>query len=166
MKTILSLIILCFSSMLLYAQNSWVTVKADQRVTLKFPFEPEKLDRDTYMAFERDSSAFYGLVITDFTELGGDSIMLESLKKKPEFAVGLRDLAMKSIKGAKMGDIKIGNWKGFTSYTTFGTDYQNKTYKMLMLIIGNKMYSFCAGGAPGAITGKVDQFFAGIQESH
>jgi hypothetical protein len=61
-----------------------------------------------------------------------------------------------------LADLTIGTWKGFTSYSTNGTDEKMKRYDMFMVIIGNKLYSFSTVTANGASLQGRDTFFSTI----
>jgi len=61
-----------------------------------------------------------------------------------------------------MADFTIGTYKGFTSYTSTGTDAAKKKYDMFMFIIGNKLYSVSTITAEGSPTTGHDAFLASV----
>lgn len=164
MKKAFTLLVIIISPMCLLAQQKWVSVKVDDRITVGFPFAPKKIDSNCYMSVEADSSKVYALYILDLKEeLGADSAMIDQVKNKPDFASGLGQIAVKSVKGLKISEVKIGSLQGFTSYTTSGTDIQGKIYQLLMLIVGSKFYTFMEFRVSRIKDEKAEQFFSTIK---
>ncbi len=164
MKTAFTLLGIIMSPLCLLAQQKWVLVEVDNRITVGFPLAPEKIDKNNYMSVEADSSKVYALYILDLKdEFGADSAMIDQMKNKPDFASGLGQVALKSVKGLKMAEVKTGSRQGFTSYTTSGTDIQGNMYELLMLIVGSKFYTFTEFHVSQLKDKKSEQFFSTIQ---
>jgi hypothetical protein len=122
--------------------QTWVTHRGDNRISVKFPTEPKELIKGTYGATLKDSSNVFVFTIVDFEEVAHiDSTALAPFKATPQFAAQLKEGMSKSLPSVNLEDFKIGTWKGFTSYTTSGTDKLSNKYTIFMILIGNKLYS-------------------------
>lgn len=162
-STLLCLLLFIAVPFITQAQTNWVTHKADERVSVKFPTAPrETAAKGTIVATEPDSSVAYILTVVDFTTFGVDSAALAPVKATPEFAAQLKTGMGQSMPNLVMEDLKIGEWKSFTSYATTGTDTKKNKYKMMMVIIGTKLYSLTAVCKPTVDTAKADKFFASL----
>jgi len=159
MKPTLTILLILISSFILRAQNNWITFKADERLSIKSPAKPQDDTRGNYLSFEADSSVIYSLGVIDLKEMGGDSTIIKQIIKNPEFALKMREFAMRSFKAVKMEDFTAGEWKGFTSYRSSGTDQQMKMYDMLMFFVDYKMYNLTTVRLPKIGNAKVEQFF-------
>ena len=168
MKKILSLVTITMLMVTVtHAQNGWVTHKGDNRVSVKFPSEPKETIPGSFVAISsKDSSIVYVFSIVDFTKFDIDSAGLVPLKTLPQFAAQLKAGMKKSIPAADFEDIKIGMWKGFTSYTTSGADSKQKKYDMFMFIIGSKLYSLSTIRLPGVEVKGRDDYFATVEITH
>jgi len=168
MKKILFLVTIAMLSVtVLHAQNGWITHKGDDRVLVKFPSEPQETTPGTFVAIaSKDSSTVYVFSIVDFTKFGIDSASLVPLKTIPQFTAQLKAGMKKSIPTANFEDIKISTWKGFTSYTTTGTDPKGKKYDMFMFIIGSKLYSLSTIRLSGIDVKGRDDYFAAVEITH
>ncbi len=166
MKKILSLVTIAMLTVtVIHAQNGWITHKGDDRVSVKFPSEPQETAPGTLVSVaSKDSSTVYVFSIVDFfTKFGIDSATLVPLKTIPRFTAQLKAGMKKSIPAADFDDIKISTWKGFTSYTTAGTDPKGKKYDMFMFIIGSKLYSLSTIRLSGVDVKGRDDYFAAIE---
>jgi len=151
---------------IVHAQEGWVTHKGDNRISVKFPTEPKEVVAGTFAAKGKDSVA-YVFTIVDFVAVAGiDSTALAPIKETPEFASQLKNGIGQSLPDVQLEDFKIGTWKGFTSYTTTGTDSKKKQYDMFMFIIGNKLYSISTIVAGGASLEGRDTFFKSVMLSN
>ena len=142
MKKIYTLIIaLLITVGIANAQDSWVTHVADNRVSVKFPVEPKELTPGSFITTDKAGVA-YVFTVVDFVQVAGiDSVALKPMKATREFAAQMKTGLLQSLPGVDMADFTIGTYKGFTSYTSTGTDAAKKRYNMFMFIIGNKLYS-------------------------
>lgn len=148
---------------MLKAQTNWITHKADNRISVKFPTEPKELIKGTYGATLKDSSNVFVFTIVDFEEVAHiDSTALAPFKATPQFAAQLKEGMSKSLPNVNLEDFKIGTWKGFTSYTTSGTDNLNNKYTIFMILIGNKMYSLSTIIKNNTTTNLTADYFASI----
>jgi hypothetical protein len=164
MKKILFLIgALIFATTITHAQTNWVTHKADNRISVKFPSEPKELTPGSFITASKDSSIAYVFTMVDFVQVAGiDSVALAPIKATPEFAAQLKGGMKQSLPKVDLSDFVIGKWKGFTSYTANGIDDKKKRYDMFMFIIGNKLYSLSTIIADGKGTKERDEFFGSI----
>src|SRR5476651_989974 len=160
MKKLLLLVAMAMLSVTsIYAQSGWVTYKADDRISVKFPIAPKDLQPGTVMAAP-DSTSIFILTVVDFTQFGLDSVALAPMKNSTEFTGQIKTGMLQSLPGVELADFKIATWKGFTTYTTSGSDTKKKNYDIYMVLVGNKMYSLTnvrSGGVP--VKGR-DDFFA------
>src|ERR1700733_7688346 len=102
------------------AQDGWVTHKGDNRISVKFPSEPKELTPGSFIAVDKDSVA-YIFTIVDFVKVANiDSVALAPMKATPEFAAELKTGMKQSLPDVDLADFTIGNWKGFTSYSSSG----------------------------------------------
>jgi hypothetical protein len=145
------------------SQTNWVTHKGDNRISVKFPAEPKELIKGTYGTALKDSSNVFIFTIVDFEEVAHiDSTALAPVKATPQFAAQLKEGMNKSLPMVKLEDFKIGSWKGFTSYTTTGTDNSNNKYNMFIFIIGTKLYSLSTILKPNSTTNLTADYFSSI----
>ena len=148
------------------AQDGWVTHKGDNRISVKFPSEPKELTPGSFIAVDKDSIA-YIFTIVDFVKVANiDSATLAPMKATPEFAAQLKTGMQQSLPDVNLADFTIGNWKGFTSYTSTGLDSKRKKYDMFMFIIGNKLYSVSTVRVDGVGTKGRDDFVNSIMLSN
>ncbi len=145
------------------AQDAWVSHKADNRISVKFPNEPKEVVAGTFITHDKDSVG-YVLTVVDFVAVAGiDSVALAPMKDTPEFAAQLKQGMGSSLPGVTLDDFTLGKWKGFTSYTTKGINSAQKTKMYLfMVLIGNKMYSLSAVVPDSRSTKGRDDFFASL----
>ena len=167
MKKLITLVIAVLLAVtIVHAQEGWVTHKGDNRISVKFPSAPSEVIAGTYAAKDKDS-VVYVFTIVDFVQVAGiDSIALAPLKATPEFASQLKTGLNQSLPDVQLQDFKIGTWKGFTSYTSTGTDSKKKQYDMFLFIIGNKLYSVSTIIAGGASLEGRDIFFKSVMLSN
>ncbi|HTK19762.1 MAG TPA: hypothetical protein VL442_09630 [Mucilaginibacter sp.] len=167
MKKIICLFILTVvSASLAFSQTAWVTHKADDKVSVKFPNAPKEVIPGTFISIEKvgKDSVGYALTVVDFVKVAGiDSAALAPIKATPEFASQLKTGMTQSLPGVELEDFKISTWKGYTSYTSTGNS-PSKKQKMyiFMVLIGTKMYSLAAMVPDGAANTGRDQFFSSL----
>jgi len=166
-KLITLLFTVIFAVNIIHAQTNWITHKADNRVSLKFPTEPVERIKGTFIATSKDTSIAYVFTVVDFAATAGvDSTAIAPYKTTPEFASQLKAGILKSLPTVELEDFKIGTWKGFTSYTSTGVDNKSKKYFLFMFIIGNKLYSVSSILAPNADIKKKDEFVSAVEISN
>jgi len=149
-----------FSVMVVHAQEGWVTHKSG-RLSVKFPVAPKEVQPGTILA-SPDSNKVFVFTVVDFTQFGLDSASLVPVKATPEFAGQIKTGMSITLKGVTLDDFKIGDFNGYTTYTTAGVDAQKKQYDMLMILIGNKMYSLTAVRRNGIAATDKDAYFASV----
>ena len=149
------------------AQTNWVTHKADNRISVKFPTEPKELIKGTYGVALKDSSNVFVFTVVDFEEVAHiDSTALAPYKSTPAFAAQLKAGLNKSLPNVTLEDFKIGTWKGFTNYTSSGLDNLKNKYTLFMFIIGNKLYSLSTIIKNNATTNLTPDYFSSISLSN
>lgn len=168
MKRIAALLIITFFSVTLaYSQEGWIEHRADDRVSVKFPYEPAEKIPGSFIAISPDSSSAFVFTVVDFVKVANiDSVGLAPIKATPEFAAQLKTGILQSLPDVDLSDFKIGTWNGFTSYTANGVDPKMKKYDIFMFIIGNKLYSLSTIiGQGGSLQGR-DTFFNSVTLSN
>jgi hypothetical protein len=166
MKKILVLLvaIVLLTIAVVRAQQPWVTHKVNDRVSIKFPSTPREFIPGSFMSVVPDSSVVYIFTVVDFAEVANlDSAALAPVKATPEFAAELKTGMKRSLPDVNFSDFAIGDFKGFTSYSTSGLDSKKKRYDMFMFIIGTNFYSLSIVTAYGGLLENRDKFFASIQ---
>jgi hypothetical protein len=164
MKKIISLVILTVVSVTFaFAQTAWVTHKADNRISVKFPAEPKEVIAGTFAVRDKDSVA-YVFTVVDFVAVAGiDSTALAPMQDSPEFASQLKTGITSSLPGVAIDDFKVGKWKGHSSYTTSGVNSKDKSKMyMFMVLIGNKLYSLSAVIPEGKAITSRDEYFGSL----
>lgn len=164
MKKLLPLVIVALLTVtFVHAQDGWVSHKADNRIAVKFPNEPKEVIAGTFASHDKDSVT-YILTLVDFVAVANiDSTALAPMQDTPEFAAQLKQGINASLPNVELNDFAIGKWKGHSSYTTTGVNagQKSKIY-MLMVLVGNKMYSLSAIIPDGRTTKGRDDFFASL----
>lgn len=164
MKKIIPLVILTFVCVTIsFAQTAWVTHKADDRISVKFPGEPKEVIAGTFAMRDKDSVA-YVFTVVDFVAVAGiDSTALAPMQDSPEFASQLKTGISSSLPNVTLDDFKVGKWKGHSSYTTSGVNSKDKSKMyMLMVLIGNKLYSLSAVIPEGKAMAGRDEYFGSL----
>jgi len=152
-----------FTLTIAYAQESWVNHKVDNKVSIKFPSQPKEFMPGSFLAMAPDSSVVYIFTLVDFAKVANlDSAALAPVKATPAFAAELKTGMTKSLPDVNLADFTIGNYKGYTSYTTSGLDSKKKRYDMFMFIMGTNFYSLSVVTTYGALLEGRDKFFASI----
>jgi hypothetical protein len=164
MKKLFALVITAMLTItFVQAQVGWVTHVADNRISLKFPSEPEEKIPGSFIATNKDSTVAYIFTTVDLMQVANlDSATLAPMKTTPEFAAQLKTGMKQSLTTVDLSDFTIGTWKGFTCYTTSGTDPNKKRYDIFMFIIGAKLYSLSTVTADGISLQGRDTFFHSI----
>ena len=163
MKNIYLLVVSLFITIsVVQAQDSWVTHKGDNRISLKFPNEPKELTPGSFIAVDKDSIA-YIFTIVDFQVVANlDSVALAPMKTTREFADQLKTGIKQGLPEVDFPDFVISTWKGFTSYSSIGFDAKKKKYDLLMFIIGDKLYSVSTVAKDGMSNHGHDSFVNSI----
>jgi hypothetical protein len=164
MKKTFALIILTFTCLtLVRAQEGWVDHKADNRISVKFPNEPQEVIAGTFASHDKDSLT-YVFTVVDFVAVANvDSVALAPVKDTPQFAAQLKQGISSSLPDVALDDFKIDKWKGFSRYTSSGINNKDKSKLYTsMILIGNKMYSLSVIIPDGKATLGRDTFFASL----
>ena len=162
----LLLLVLALSSTV-NAQTNWITKNLDEKLSVKFPGKPEaltKIGTVLYVYKEKDSSA-YSASVVDLNVLAHlDSATLSPMKDTQEFANQLKAGIAVQKTNYMFGDIVVGKWKTYTSYNVSALDRADKnTLKMVMILIGSKMYSFSCRVPPNLNPDSDQTFFSSVE---
>ncbi|RYF25430.1 MAG: hypothetical protein EOO42_03795, partial [Flavobacteriales bacterium] len=165
-KHIFLLLVALCTTMASYAQSGWVTTKVDERISVKFPEEPTKSNKkgsETFIVKAKDSVQ-YSATIIDFTVIANlDSVALAPMKDMPQFADQLVAGIASQKPNYEFGEVKIGKWKGHTSYTFSGVDKTNKAQTSIeMILIGNKMYTLTCKVPDQLVTKNKELFLSSV----
>nr|WP_067057948.1 hypothetical protein [Mucilaginibacter sp. L294] len=149
------------------AQTTWVTKNLDEKISVKFPAEPLKETRngiDVYTLRQADSMAYSSNVIDYKVAVHLDSAALAPMKDDQRFADQMRAGVASKKNNYTFGDIVIGKWKTYTSYSFSGVENATKaTLYMQMILIGSKMYSLSCR-VPANLVAPNKELFLGSAE--
>ncbi|MEO7212529.1 hypothetical protein [Mucilaginibacter sp.] len=166
-KTYYLLLFVLLLSTTLKSQTRWVTIKLDERLSVKFPSEPQKTAKngiDIYTLRAADSVGYSANVIDYKVVAHLDSAALAPMKDKQEFADQLR-AGLASVKtNYTFGDIEIGQWKTYTTYSLSASEKTNKNTLLIhMVLIGSKMYSLSCRVPANMVTKASEVFFGSVE---
>ena len=149
------------------AQTNWVTQNLGAKLSVKFPSEPEKVIKngvESYTVKAKDS-VIYSAGVIDFEVVAHvDSAGLAPMKDTQEFANQMRTGFASKKPTYTFGDITIGKWKTYTSYSFSGVENTNKNRAIIhMILIGSKIYSFVCRVPPNLVTQNNDVFLNSVE---
>ena len=149
------------------AQTNWVTQKLDEKVSVKFPVQPQKVtknDIDSYTVKGPDSIGYNAVMIDFKTVAKLDSVALAPMKDSQRFADGLKAGMASKKPNYTFGDAVIGKWKTYTTYTIPGTENTNKNQLLTrMILIGSKLYTLTCVVPANTITKNNDLFLSSAE---
>jgi hypothetical protein len=124
------------------AQTEWVNYKIDNKLSIKVPAEPTKLDENSVFVRTKDSCV-YVITAIDMQKLAGlDSATVASQSPTIEFANSFKKGMLGKMPGSTLGDVAIGKWKGYICYNMDGGNVAAKLkIYTFMVFIGTKVYS-------------------------
>jgi hypothetical protein len=159
-KIFFQIIVLLFAVKALQAQDAWVTHKIDNRVSVKFPNQPKEVNPGCFVSTDKDSTVYFFLGL-DMKMLDIDSTHLEEYYHTPEGLGHLKQIITRGFPDSDIGDLKIGTWKGLTSYTTSGinTSTQKKIYVFMFIMTNKKLYIQFISIPNGKSTKARDDYF-------
>ena len=165
-KTLALVMAVLLTITIVRAQVGWITHKADNRISVKFPNEPKEVTPGTFVALDKigKDSVGYSITVVDLEKVAGiDSATLTPIKATQQFADQLKAGMKQSLTDIDLQDFKISTWKGFTSYSTTGNGATKKqTMYIFMVLIGSKMYSLSSVVPNGVATTGRDEFFSSL----
>jgi hypothetical protein len=127
------------------AQTNWVTKNIDEKLSIKFPAEPETVTKnsiDSYLFKGKDSVKYSTTAVDLKVAAHLDSATLAPVKDKQEFADSMMAGMAKKKTNYTFGAARIGKWKTYTTYTISGLENSNKsTLYIKMILVGSKMYT-------------------------
>jgi hypothetical protein len=164
-KTYYLLLFVLILSATANAQTDWVTKNLDQKVSVKFPAEPEKVGAtngiDIYSSKGKDGVGYSANVIDLNVVANLDSTTLASMKDTQGFADQVAMGIASKMPNYTLGGVTMGKWKTYTSYSVSGSDNKTKgKLSILMIMIGSKMYTLTCVSPPDLAT-KNDEVFLG-----
>ncbi len=152
------------------AQTNWVKQPLDARITVKFPSTPKMSNSGGNVVYRDTDKAgvIYGAVMIDYVAVAHiDSAKLAVVKDTQKFADGLRYGVLQNARGYEFGNITMGKWNGYTSYSITGVNATTQTKKYYqMIFIGSKDYTVSCILPDAATSKSKDDYFAMIELSH
>lgn len=166
-KTYYMLLLVLLFSVAAKAQSGWVIKKLDEKLSVKFPAEPQKATRngiDSYTSKGKDSIGYNAAVIDYKVVAHLDSANLASMKDNQQFADQIKVGVASQKPNYTFGDVTIGKWKNYNTYNFSGIENTNKSKLSLqMILIGSKMYAFSCL-VPANLTTKNNEVFLNSAE--
>ena len=141
----------------------WIDYNIDNKVSVKLPAEPTRINDNTVMAATKDSTSCI-ITLDDFQKTANlDSARLSLMLPTKEFADGIKNGMLENMPGFTLGEIKVGKLNGHYTYTIEGG---NPTRKLkcysYMVVIGKDMYSLSAVMSDKKAPKDKDKFFASL----
>ena len=166
-KTYYLILLVLILSSAAKAQTDWVTKNIDEKLSIKFPAEPETVTRNginSYLVKGKDSIA-YSTTLVDFKVVAHlDSATLAPVKDKQEFADGMMAGMAKKKTNYTFGAVTIGKWKTYTTYSVSASENANKsTLWLKMILIGSKMYTLSCRVPANTVTKNNEVFLDSVE---
>lgn len=166
-KTYYLLLFVLLLSAAAKAQTTWIAKKLDEKISVKFPTEPQKDTKngiDVYTLREADSVAYSASVIDYKVVANLDSATLAPVKDTRQFADQWRmGLASKKT-NYTFGDVTIGKWESHTTYSLSGSEKTTKnTLFIQAILIGSKMYYLSCRVPANMVTQKKETFLDSVE---
>jgi len=165
-KTYYLLLFVLMMSASAKAQTGWITQNLDEKLSVKFPAQPQKTTKngfDFYTVREPDSMAYSVAVLDYKVVLHLDSAALAPMKDNQQFADQLRAGIASKKTNYTFGDITIGKWNTYATYSMSASENINKnTLLIQMILIGSKMYSLSCRIPANMTTKKNEVFFGSV----
>lgn len=169
-STFTLLFFIAFTATAVEAQTNWVKQPLDERMAIKFPATPNKLTRGASIAYKYTDkdSLIYSAATVDFEAIAQlDSAKLATMKDKPEFAEGIKAGLTKTAKNYEWGNVILGKWKGYSSYSVAGVNAIKKTkIYFLIVLLGSKGYYLSCVVPDAASSKSKDDYFSTIELIH
>jgi hypothetical protein len=145
------------------AQTAWVNYKIDNRLSVKMPAEPAKLDENSFYVRTKDT-CIYIVAKLDMQKLAGlDSAMLTTQSTTSAFANSFKTGMAGQMPGSELGEVVIGKWHDYTSYNINGINASKKLkIYTFMLFVGDKAYSLMAILPETKNTSGKDYYFSSL----
>ena len=168
MKKILYLLLFVLTlSAAANAQTAWVTTKIDNKISVKFPAEPVKMNKptgDVYVYRAPDSLAYSAARLDMNIVAHLDSTKLAQVKDMQPFADQLIKGMASSKKNYTFGAVTIGQWKTYTCYNVSAKENtNNNTLLVQMILIGSEMYTLSCRIPAGMVTKSNEVFFNSVE---
>jgi hypothetical protein len=149
------------------AQTTWITKNLDEKISVKFPAEPLKDTKngiDIYTLKQADSIAYSANMIDYNVVVHLDSAALAPMKDDQRFADQLLAGFASKKTNYTFGEITIGKWKTYTTYSFSGTENTTKaTLTIQMILTGSKMYSLSCRVPANLVTKNKDSFLGSAE---
>jgi hypothetical protein len=161
--TLLTIITLAMS--VARAQNNWKAYDIDNKLSIKFPSEPQSMGKGGgLIAVDKDSSVYMAMVI----DLGLDSSKISNeqllaIFDKPGALNGLTKVMQSKVPDAVLSDIVKTSWKDFPCFYTEGT-FTGKPLKLYcyMPLINRRLYMIAAAVQEDAIAKVKNDFWGSL----
>ncbi len=146
------------------AQTDWVTKKIDEKLSIKFPIEPQRNSNNVYLVKGKDSVSYSAGMVDMKVMANLDSATLATMKDTQKFA----DAMLAGIASKKanytFGAVTIGKWKTFTTHNVSAVENNNKSKLMVQIIfIGSRLYSLSCNIPDSLVTRNNEVFFDSVE---
>jgi len=146
-----------------YAQSEWVNYKICDKLSVKLPAQPTRLNENGVYIKDKDSTVYIVAMVDFFKIEGIDSVKMGTQAPTPEFANNLKTGMLGQMQGTTMGDVNIGKWKAYTSYSMAGTNASNKLkFYCFMVFIGSNVYSLMVWAPESHNTKQKEAYFSSL----
>ncbi|MBX2931102.1 MAG: hypothetical protein KF781_04020 [Chitinophagaceae bacterium] len=147
------------------AQTDWVTIKLDNRISIKFPKEPAPIDESMMgYKFMHDDGTLLTASLTDLEKMGLDSASLAGMIETEEFLEQFKIGFSSQTPGTEIIQSNVVKWHNYVMYDIIGEDKEKgekSFYKCLFM--GSKMFVFvCILPAKGDINNR-NMFFESME---
>jgi hypothetical protein len=138
-------VIIALSINFVFAQNNWINYRVDDKLTVKFPAQPNKLNEYGVFVKTIDTAVFI-LSTVDLSKTDGlDSATVQSRAPTSEFANSLKDGMLSEMKGFTLGNVNIAKWNNYTCYNINGNNTSTKmSIYAFIVFIGTHAYDLMA----------------------
>jgi hypothetical protein len=145
------------------AQNDWINYKIDNKLSVKVPSQPIKVDDNNFVVKSKDSVAYIIAVLDLQKTEGVDAASLAGLAPTVDFANNIKSGMAGKMQGYTLSDIKTDKWNGYYCYSINGSNPVKKLKAYtFMVLIGATVYTLTAI-LPDYKSPKVkDAFFASL----
>ena len=149
------------------AQTNWVTKNLDEKMSVKFPAEPQKTTTNGVAVYtvKGNDSVGYSAAVIDYNIVAHlDSATLAPMKDSQEFADQIGMGMASKRPNYTFGGVTIGKWKTYTSYSFSGVENTSKNRVVIhMILIGSKIYSLACRVPPNLATQNDDVFLNSVE---
>jgi len=146
------------------AQSDWKAYDIDNKLSIKFPSQPQSMGNGGLAAADKDSSVYIAM----FIDLGLDSSKISNeqilaIFDKPGALEDLKKVMQSKAPGAVLGDLVKISWKDFPCFYTEGT-FTGKPFKFYcyMPLINRRLYMITGAVREDAVSKMKNDFWGSL----